>query len=102
MSIEFRCTACDKLLRTPVGSEGRKAKCPQCGTISVVPGEREPEPAAASAAGAVDERLFRTPATDETVAWTPSADDAIRPRKIELGEVFSRAWKLFNANFVRL
>ena len=38
MPIEFRCPSCSKLLRTPDESAGKKAKCPQCGTIADVPG----------------------------------------------------------------
>ena len=34
---EFRCTNCSKLLRTPDESAGKKAKCPQCGTIVGLP-----------------------------------------------------------------
>jgi phage FluMu protein Com len=37
MPIEFRCESCSKLLRTPDESAGKKAKCPQCGTIVDVP-----------------------------------------------------------------
>jgi phage FluMu protein Com len=37
MPIEFRCPGCFKLLRTPDESAGKRAKCPQCGTISDVP-----------------------------------------------------------------
>lgn len=37
MPIEFRCPSCAKLLRTPDESAGKKAKCPQCGTIADVP-----------------------------------------------------------------
>jgi hypothetical protein len=37
MPIEFRCPSCSKLLRTPDESAGKKAKCPQCGTIVDVP-----------------------------------------------------------------
>lgn len=37
MPIEFRCTSCDKLLRTPDDSAGKNAKCPQCGGIVAVP-----------------------------------------------------------------
>ena len=31
MPIEFRCTQCNKLLRTADASAGKKAKCPDCG-----------------------------------------------------------------------
>jgi phage FluMu protein Com len=37
MPVEFRCTGCSKLLRTPDESAGKKAKCPQCGEIVDVP-----------------------------------------------------------------
>ena len=37
MPIEFRCTSCSKLLRTPDEIAGKKAKCPQCETIVDVP-----------------------------------------------------------------
>lgn len=37
MPIEFRCTSCFKLLRTPDESVGKKAKCPQCGSVVDVP-----------------------------------------------------------------
>lgn len=37
MTIEFRCTNCDKLLRTPAGTEGKQAKCPDCGALMTIP-----------------------------------------------------------------
>ncbi|MCL4207575.1 MAG: hypothetical protein KJ000_34250 [Pirellulaceae bacterium] len=37
MPIEFPCPACNSLLRTPDSSVGKKAKCPKCGAIAVVP-----------------------------------------------------------------
>lgn len=37
MSIEFRCTSCQKLLRTPDETAGKQAKCPECGTIVPIP-----------------------------------------------------------------
>jgi hypothetical protein len=50
MTIEFRCTNCDKLLRTPAGTEGKQAKCPDCGALMTIPANsafspppREPE-----------------------------------------------------------
>jgi hypothetical protein len=46
MAIEFRCTSCDKLLSTPDGSQGKQAKCPNCGATVPIPGTA-PSPAAA-------------------------------------------------------
>lgn len=37
MPIEFHCTQCNRLLRTPDDSVGKQAKCPECGTILTVP-----------------------------------------------------------------
>ncbi|MFM7073485.1 MAG: hypothetical protein ACKO38_16980 [Planctomycetota bacterium] len=37
MPIEFRCSGCGKLLRTPDESGGQKARCPGCGTIVSIP-----------------------------------------------------------------
>lgn len=37
MAIEFRCTQCNKLLRTGDDTAGKRVKCPDCGTISEIP-----------------------------------------------------------------
>jgi len=37
MTIEFRCTSCNKLLRTSDDRAGARAKCPDCGTPVTVP-----------------------------------------------------------------
>jgi DNA-directed RNA polymerase subunit RPC12/RpoP len=37
MPIEFRCSECSRLLRTPDDTAGKRAKCPQCGAILAVP-----------------------------------------------------------------
>jgi phage FluMu protein Com len=37
MAIEFRCTNCNKLLRTKDDTAGKQAKCPECGTILQIP-----------------------------------------------------------------
>jgi hypothetical protein len=37
MPIEFHCSQCDKLLRVPDESAGKKSKCPHCGAISDIP-----------------------------------------------------------------
>src|SRR5690606_28132626 len=53
MPIEFNCTGCQKRLRVPDASAGKKARCPDCGSIQDVPsgfanelaGPFEPAPA---------------------------------------------------------
>lgn len=37
MAIEFRCTTCNKLLRTEDNTAGKQAKCPSCGTVLPIP-----------------------------------------------------------------
>ena len=37
MSIEFRCTQCQRLLRTGDDAAGKQAQCPGCGTVLMVP-----------------------------------------------------------------
>ena len=37
MPIEFRCVQCQKLLRTPDGTDGKRVKCPSCATEMRVP-----------------------------------------------------------------
>ena len=46
MPIEFRCSQCEKLLKTPDDSAGKHAKCPNCGSVVVVPGEPSQAPRA--------------------------------------------------------
>lgn len=46
MAIEFRCTECDKLLRTPDDTAGKQAKCPECGAIMQIPTPPPREPPA--------------------------------------------------------
>jgi len=48
VSIEFRCTGCNRLLRTGDNTAAKQAKCPECGTIVTIPaGQTPPSPAAA-------------------------------------------------------
>jgi phage FluMu protein Com len=37
MPIEFRCTRCGRLLRTPDDTAGKQAKCPECGAEQTIP-----------------------------------------------------------------
>ncbi|MCC9609293.1 AAA family ATPase [Blastopirellula sp. JC732] len=36
-TIEFACSACNKSLRVPSSAAGKKAKCPDCGSVQVIP-----------------------------------------------------------------
>jgi hypothetical protein len=63
MPIEFRCTHCQRLLRVADGTEGKRARCPECGSIEVIP-----------AAGPLGEDVPRTPP-----AWAEQAPPEAAP-----------------------
>ncbi|QDT38887.1 hypothetical protein [Stratiformator vulcanicus] len=50
MAIEFRCSGCDKLLRTPEDKAGKSANCPECGHRVTVPAVAPPPEVAFSPA----------------------------------------------------
>jgi len=50
MPIEFRCSGCQRTLRTPDDSAGKQARCPECGAIVLVP-QGQGMPAASAATG---------------------------------------------------
>src|SRR3954454_9098726 len=53
MTIEFRCSQCNQLLRVPDTAAGKNARCPKCQALMLVPSESVPAPPVGAAAGAV-------------------------------------------------
>ncbi|NQT16204.1 MAG: DUF975 family protein [Planctomycetes bacterium] len=51
MPIEFRCTQCNRLLRTQDETAGKQAKCPECGTVLMIPAVGSPPASAGPPAG---------------------------------------------------
>lgn len=114
MSIEFRCTNCQKLLATPPGTHGARAKCPQCGTLLVVP---EPGSAFDETTSALETPPPRNPdfaaagesragelggaARFEQAELNPGspAGPAFEPMRIDFGEVLRVTWRLYTNNF---
>ena len=116
MSIEFRCSQCNKLLRTGDDTAGKQAKCPECGTIQAVPqpgtttagpggpsGPPSPpppgspfSPGAPPDAGAGTEIPYQSPGE-----FAGTAPDDVQPQggftptRIEIEDVFSRTWTIF-------
>lgn len=99
MPIEFRCTACDKLLRTPDETAGKQAKCPECGALMQIP-----SPAAAASAGSVPQpppaasevdaaNPYRSPA--DYTPPVPASPGTFRPSRIDFGDVFGRTFRIF-------
>lgn len=107
MTIEFRCTQCDKLLRTPAGTEGKKAKCPQCGNVldipnlaaaAILPETTYHAPPPTSPRPASD-NPFQSPVTAEMRSPTESEiHRGFTPTRIELFDVLGTAWAIYKAN----
>lgn len=104
MPIEFRCTKCQKLLRTPDGSSGREAKCPQCGAIVKIPEPAAYEQAASAPvppAPSSPDNPYASPtrpAGPESAAR--SVEQVFRPTRIEVGDVLSRTWEIFKLRWL--
>jgi uncharacterized membrane protein/phage FluMu protein Com len=128
MTIEFRCQSCNKLLRTPEGTQGKQAKCPQCGSLMGIPtspnrpsdpfSSAPPTPPgptdfsapphregafhqAASAAGPTTESS--NPFQSPQYAGVPDQNYSpstrgFHPSPINISEVFDRTWRIFKAN----
>jgi len=122
MSIEFRCTRCNKLLRTGEGTAGKQAKCPECGTVvtipaaGAVPSDEAPPPApppppwGAEAGGPFASAGPKPAAFDpqnpyaaprEYTASKPgyAPPGAFIPTIIDFGDVFSRTWTIFKVQW---
>ena len=88
MPVEFRCTQCQKLLRTPDETRGQQARCPACGAVVLVPGLPAPPPEAASP--------FQTPAEAPPAGSPfgpppiapPTVPTEIHPTRLLFGDVF--------------
>ena len=108
MPIEFRCTRCNKLLRTGDDTAGKQAKCPECGTVMPIPGPVPgfsspaaggPAPGGYGSAGAYappdSTNPYQSPTSlgPEPAAFAPAGE--IRPTRIDFGQVFSRTWAIF-------
>lgn len=112
MPIEFRCTQCDKLLRTGDDTAGKQAKCPECGAVMPVPvpsqGSVSPGPPMASpeaggspfgaapvSAPPDSTNPYQSPTGSGLEPQSFAAPGAIRATRIEFGETLSRTWAVF-------
>jgi len=76
MPIEFRCSACSRLLRTPDESAGKKAKCPQCGTIVDVPSSSA---APGTPVGDIARSPFADPQAEKAAPLAPPDAGPVNP-----------------------
>ena len=123
MALEFRCPGCQKLLRTPDESAGKKARCPDCGTVTDVPmgapgpasdasgtgpsnpfadstGKGEPAPPSEAARQTYDPRNpYAAPTV--TVEPTPgfAANEALTQNKITIEQLVWGTYDFIKANF---
>lgn len=106
MAIEFRCTQCGKLLRTADDTAGKQAKCPACGTVLSIPAESSkelrgpspgsrPQDANAGSPPAMGDNPYASPSLPVGSAVAVSSGGEILPTRIDVGDVFSRAWTIF-------
>jgi phage FluMu protein Com len=103
MPIEFRCTQCSKLLRTADDTAGKKAKCPECGTVMTIP-EAPAAPAAGSPFGAPPPSSF--PSDTGNPYQSPGQYVPDGPREgfraplskgvLDFSDVIGRTWQLLN------
>jgi hypothetical protein len=118
MPIEFRCSKCDRLLRTPDGTAGKSAKCPQCGTVTQVPelppgpppsppGDIPPSPPQEHAHPGLRDTIvsgdaenpYHSPGAHGMAATQAVLERGFQPTRIDMGDVFSRTWAIFKENF---
>ena len=87
MSIQFQCAACHTAIRTPDGTEGKPARCPQCGAVVVVP-----------SAEAV---VLAEPVLKQSAAAAPSANPYASPVNIFAADPFQPVSPAVTAERVR-
>lgn len=114
MAIEFRCTQCGSLLRTPDETAGKMAKCPSCGLVLPIPtAATTASPPVQPTAGnpfAAPGPAPSFPSQTDNPYQSPAAAPAggrfdysagplpIHPSPLDVGEVMRRSWVIFKDN----
>ena len=130
MPIEFRCSECNKLLRTGDDTAGRQAKCPECGAVMDVPQPEEPAspheaPSGPDASGSPfgvgsagpsspfgtpggmgarpphdPTNPYQSPASYPDAPMGHTAKGPIVPTIIDFGDIFSHTWEILKERFL--
>ncbi|MBL9125634.1 MAG: hypothetical protein JNG90_18490 [Planctomycetaceae bacterium] len=100
--IDFRCTQCGRLLRTPDDAAGKQAQCPSCGAIQPVPAASAPE--SASPTLATPPSLNPPPSFPSANPYAGTAYETIPqggvpagpivPSRLDPGEALSKSWRI--------
>jgi len=127
MPIEFRCPSCNKLLRTPDGTAGKQAKCPQCGNLTSIPESSTAAPPPSSPPGPAPGEFSGYPpvppaqtgqgdaqpgqAWEQRSAYTVppvsanpyqssyTGEPQVGPAVIDFNTVLSKTWEIFKNNW---
>jgi len=118
MAIEFRCTECNKLLRTGDDTAGKQAKCPECGAVVNIPaggaasvsgGANAPppqEPFGSSGSpfgpggpipepGGDPQNPYRSPGASGGPAFQAAQPGVFSPTRIQMEDIYGRTWTIF-------
>jgi phage FluMu protein Com len=101
MAIEFRCSQCNKLLRTGDDTVGKKAKCPECGAVMTIPEATAIGAGSPFAAGGAPPSFppdtgnpYQSPSS-----YAPGGPGESGPPMskgtLDFNDVFSRTWTIF-------
>ncbi len=103
--IDFRCTQCGRLLRTPDDAAGKQAQCPSCAAIQPVPTPAAPsasanplhEPASMPTPAAFPPHIADNPyagsSYDPSAIGTVGAGPIV-PSRIDAGIVVTKSWQI--------
>jgi DNA-directed RNA polymerase subunit RPC12/RpoP len=101
MAIEFPCSRCGRQLRTSEENIGREAKCPECGSLTVIPavsgGMQAP---AQQFTAAPSNNPFASPAIGGQFAQPQysAASGEVVPTKVSFSAPLNLTWEIFKAN----
>lgn len=107
MTIQFQCDECGNQLQVPVEHAGKMASCPDCQSLTRIPGVSQDAPTRLSPSPAPPEKqpaFSANPYQSPTVSLPDSKPGfqsvekgPLRPTAVGIDEVFHSAWQTFTA-----
>jgi phage FluMu protein Com len=89
--IQFQCSSCQKLVRTPRAAAGKKGKCPHCGGVVHIPAASSSEPSAAQPGAAAPLSAWEGESEDDLFADLPAAEGQVPLEAGLLGDLSAGA-----------